>query len=305
MKENGRRAIRPAARFGDAMQISVPVPPDFSFPETLAAHGWRRLLPFVWDEETQTLERVEELAAGIVARLRLRVDGGRVLVDVEGDSEEGEVVRRVRRMLQLDLPLDAFHAYCRTRPELGNIAECRQGRMLRCTTLFEDALKVIATSNTTWAQTIAMTARLVEHFGAPLPQGPERHAFPSPHRIAAVPFEEFAAQARMGYRNAYVYAIATRIAAGELDLEAWQDESLTAVELRKRLLSLPGIGPYGAACLMLYLGKPEHVNADSWARMLLAKELGRPVTDKEVLAFFEGYGPWRGLVYNFYAWKQP
>ena len=55
---------------------------------------------------------------------------------------------------------------------------------------------------------------------------------------------------------------------------------------------------------MLYLGQPEHVNADSWARMLLSKELGRPVTDKEVLAFFEGHGEWRGLVYNFYPWRE-
>ncbi len=287
------------------MPIVIPTPPDFSFYETLSAHGWRRLLPFVWDEDAQTLERVEELATGAVARLRLRADGGQVLVDVEGSGDETEVVRRVRRMLQLDLPLSDFHAYCRTRPELGHVVACRKGRMLRCSTLFEDALKVIATSNTTWAQTIAMTARLVENFGAPLPQAPERRAFPTPERIAAVPFEEFAAKARMGYRNAYVHAIATTIASGELNLESWQDAGLTAPELRKRLLSLAGIGPYGAACLMLYLGKPEHVNADSWARMLLSKELGRPVTDKEVLAFFEGYGPWRGLVYNFYAWKQP
>ena len=285
------------------MQIAIPVPPDFSFHETLSAHGWRRLLPFVWDEDTQTLERIEELATGDVVRLRLRADGGQVLVDVEGDGDEADVVRRVRRMLQLDLPLTNFHTYCNSRPELAHIAEARRGRMLRCPTLHEDALKVIATSNTTWAQTIAMTARLVEHFGAPLPQTPERRAFPTPERIASVPFDEFAVKARMGYRNAYVHAIATHIASGTLDLEGWQDEDLTAPELRKRLLSLPGVGPYGAACLMLYLGKPEHVNADSWARTLLAKELGRPVTDKEVLAFFEGYGPWRGLVYNFYAWK--
>ena len=176
--------------------------------------------------------------------------------------------------------------------------------MLRGSTLTEDVLKVIATTNTTWAQTIAMTARLVEHFGAALPSDPSRHAFPTPQRLAAVPLDEFAAKARMGYRNAYVHSLATHIADGTLDIEAWQDEDLTADDLRKRLLSLPGIGPYGAACLMLYLGRPEHVNADSWARMLLSKELGRPVTDKEVLAFFDHHGEWRGLVYNFYPWRE-
>ncbi len=285
------------------MLLSLPVPPDFSFSQTLAAHGWRRLAPFVWHEDAQTLERVEELTSGNVVLLRIRATEEEVLVDVEGEGEKADIVNRVRRMLQLDLPLSGFHAYCASRPELAHVAACKQGRMLRCSTLFEDAVKVIATSNTTWAQTIAMTARLVEHFGASLPQAPERHAFPTPNRIAATPFDEFAAKARMGYRNAYVYAIATSIAQGALNLEAWQDENREADALRKRLLSLPGIGPYGAACLMLYLGKPEHVNADSWARALLTKELGRPVTDKDVHQFFADHGEWRGLVYTFYPWK--
>jgi 3-methyladenine DNA glycosylase/8-oxoguanine DNA glycosylase len=291
------------------MKIAIPTPPDFSFVETVSAHGWRRLAPFVWDEHTQTLERAEALPTGVVLLQMSSTENG-ILVEVQGEAQEDgaaevEIARRVRRMLQLDLTLEEFHAYCRTRPDLSPIAECRRGRMLRCPTLHEDALKVIATSNTTWAQTIAMTARLVEHFGAPLPQNPERHAFPTPQRIAAVPFEEFAAKARMGYRNQFVYDLSTEIASGRLDLEGWQEQNWTAAELRKRLLSLPGIGPYGAACLMLYLGKPEHVNADSWARMLLGKEMGRPVTDKEVHAFFEQHGEWRGLVYNFYPWKEP
>lgn len=287
------------------MRLTIPTPPDFSFTETLSAHGWRRLPPFVWDEDTQTLAHVQELKGGNVVRLRLRGAENQVLVNVEGNADEAEITRRVQRMLQLDLPLDAFHAYCGTRPELGHIAPSRKGRMLRCSTLFEDAIKVIATVNTTWAQTIAMSTRLVEHFGAPTPPelGAGGRSFPTPQRIAAVPFDGFAIKARMGYRNAYVHAIATQIAEGNLDIELWQEENLTADELRKRLLSLPGIGPYGAACLMLYLGKPEHVNADSWARTLLSKELGRPVTDKEVLTFFADYGEWRGLVYNFYAWR--
>jgi len=287
------------------MKIEIPTPPDFSFTETLSAHGWRRLAPFLWDEDARTLEHVEDLDGGAVVRLCLRASEGHITVDAEGGAHEheAEVRRRVRRMLQLDLPLDLFHAYCRTRPELGHIAECRRGRMLRCPTLFEDAVKVIATSNTTWAQTIAMTARLAEHFGAPPAAGPARRAFPTPQRLAAVPFDEFAAQARMGYRNAYVHSLATSIAGGSLDLEGLQDAGLAAGDLRKRLLALPGIGPYGAACLMLYLGKPEHVNSDSVARAALSRELGRAVTDKEVLAFFEGHGEWRGLVYNFYPWK--
>ena len=279
------------------MHISHPTPPDFSFQETLAAHGWRRLLPFLWHEETKILERYEEVPDGSVAMLRLSSLDGTVSVEVDRDTEEADLTRRVRRMLQLDIPLEEFHAYCGTHAELATIAHRRQGRMLRCPTLWEDVVKVIATTNTTWAQTIAMTTRLVTCFGA------EGRAFPRPEQVATVPFEEFAAQAKMGYRNASVYKLATAIVEGSLDLEAWQEESLTASELRKRLLTLPGVGPYAAACLMLYLGKPEHVNADSWARTLVAKEIGRSATDKDVHDFFAVHGPWRGLVYSFYPWR--
>ena len=280
------------------MNTEISAPPDFSFAETVSAHGWRRLAPFGWDEDAQTLTRVEELGGGQVVRLRLHAGEGRVLVDAGTPTDAAELTRRVRRMLQLDLPLEEFHAYCRTRPELGAIVLNRQGRLLRGPTLWEDAVKVIATTNTTWAQTIAMSARLTAQFGT------DGLAFPAPAQIAAVPLEDFAARARMGYRAAYVHSLATRIAGGSLDLEAWQGEDLTAAELRKRLLSLPGIGPYGAACLLLYLGKPAHVNADSIARAQTGKELGRPVTDKEVHAFFEAHGEWRGLVYNFYPWRE-
>ncbi len=280
------------------MHFFIPAPPDFSFPETVAAHGWRRLLPFAWDEDAQTLSRTGDFGAGCV-HLAIHAEAGSVAVETDRACNEEELTRRVRRMLQMDLTLSEFHAHCRRYSHLAPIAECSRGRMLRSPTLWEDVVKVIATTNTTWAQTIAMTARIVGAFGI------EGRTFPTPAQIAAVPLEEFAEKARMGYRNAYVYAIASAIAAGELDLESWQSETFTAADLRKRLLTLPGIGPYGAACLLLYLGKPEHVNSDSVARAALAQELGRPVTDNEVHAFFETHGEWRGLVYNFYPWQEP
>lgn len=284
------------------MQVSTP--PDFSFMEVVSAHGWRRLAPFIWHDETKILERVEELSDRAVVRLHMRENKGCVDVEVEGRGDEVDILARVSRMLQIGLSLENFHSYCRANPILSHIAECNRGRMLRSSTLYEDTVKVIATANTTWAQTISMVSRLVEHFGAPLPHDPAAHAFPTPARIAAVPFEEFAAKARMGYRNASVYSISTQIAEGQLDLESWQNPGMDAQELRKRMLCLPGIGPYGAACLMLYLGVPEQVNADSVARAHLTRELGRAVNDKEVQAFFERYGKWRGLVYNFYPWKK-
>ena len=119
----------------------------------------------------------------------------------------------------------------------------------------------------------------------------------------AVSLDEFGEQARMGYRNASVHKIAVEVAEGRLDIESWNDRSITTEDLYKRLLSLPGIGPYAASCLLIYLGKYDRVNADSWARTLVGKELGRKVTDKEVHQFFAPHGKWQALAYHFYRWK--
>jgi 3-methyladenine DNA glycosylase/8-oxoguanine DNA glycosylase len=148
-----------------------------------------------------------------------------------------------------------------------------------------------------------MVQRIVETIGDPVPGDSSLRTFPTADQIAIVPFEEFSANAKLGYRNAAVHALATDVAGGRIDLEAWQTDPVDSETLRKRLLSLRGIGPYAAACLMLYMGRSERVNVDSWARMMVGKELGRVVTDKEVHEFFEPYAPFGGLVYHFYSWN--
>lgn len=286
------------------MQFVISVPDDFSLLATIQAHGWIQLPPFGWLPDSGVLSYAYETDSGGVVEVRMSETAGELVVDAEGPDQKERIDRRVRRMVQLDHSLSEFHAYCRADDKLAHIPERCLGRMLRSSTLWEDTVKVIATSNTTWTQTLAMTKRLTQEFGASSLHNDAVRAFPTPQRIAAVPFDEFASRARMGYRSAYVHVMATDIANGVLDLEALQEANLTATALRKCLLALPGIGPYGAACLMLYLGRPEHVNVDSWARMLLSKELDRTVSDKEVAAFFAEYGAWSGLVYMFYPWAK-
>ena len=105
-----------------------------------------------------------------------------------------------------------FHAFCASRAELAHIPQKKQGRILRSPTLWEDAVKVILTTNTTWAQTKSMTRRFVAEWGAAPVSSPEIRAFPLPQRIAALNFEHFAAVAKVGYRAAALYELAQRIA---------------------------------------------------------------------------------------------
>ena len=149
-----------------------------------------------------------------------------------------------------------------------------------------------------------MTKRLVDSYGSNHDCESDLKAFPTPAQIAATPYAEFEVTARFGYRNLSIHSLATSITNDQLNLEAFRDPAIAGTDLWKRLLAMRGIGPYAASCLMIYLGRYDRVNVDSWARMMVSKELGRPVTDKEVHDFFAPHGEWRGLVYHFYPWKE-
>ena len=288
------------------MKLHIPTPADFSLRETLCAHGWRRLKPFDTADEPISLTRVHRFTGGSVLELTITDGGDQLDVEVSGEVSTAEVEAVVSTMMQLKLPLDAFHAYCNTRPELAHVAVKRQGRVLRSPSVWEDLVKVILTTNTTWSQTKSMTARLVDLWGTPLdPTDPDSpHTFPEPFQIAAIDASEFALQARVGYRASAIHELAQRVSGEELDLEAWVDPAFSESLLWKHLVALKGIGPYAASCMMIYLGRYSRVNVDSWARMMVGKELGAPVTDKEVHAFFAPYGQWQALVYHFYPWRE-
>jgi len=224
------------------------------------------------------------------------------VLSVDCEIEDEEVLGAVRQMLQMDILLDDFYAYCEQHQKLASIPPLKQGRLLVSPSIFEDVVRVICTTNTTWAQTTSMVARIVDAYGSPHPTNPERKAFPTAQQIAADTLEGFSTKAKLGYRNASVYKIASDISAGILNLEELRTNDFPATDLYKRLLTLPGVGPYAASCLMIYLGRYDRVNVDSWARTLVGKELGRTVTDKEAHAFFEEYVEWKALVYHFYPW---
>ena len=146
-----------------------------------------------------------------------------------------------------------------------------------------------------------MTARLVEHFGAALPSDPACHCLP--HAAAA------RGRAVRGVRRQGPHGVSQCLCAfagDEHRREAawtWKDcrtRGLTAGRpTQAALVALPGIGPYGVACLMLYLGKPgARQRRLGRPRRAVAGAWADPVTDKEVLAFFEAHGEWRGLVYK-------
>ena len=271
---------------------------------TLVSHGVASLPPQELDEDARTLTTTLRLPLG--GSRTVRITSGRVggaLVDLVGgpvaapDAEH--LVATVRHMLRLDDDLSEFYAAARGDPQL-EWATHGAGRMLRSPTVFEDVVKTICTTNCAWSATERMVGALVAHLGEPA-EGSDRRAFPSPRAMAETGEGFYRDVARAGYRGAYLRVLAARVAEGSLDLEVLAEapaEEVPDEEVERRLLALPGIGPYAAAHMMLLLGRSSRLVLDSWTRPKYARVTGgKPVPDERIVRRFRRYGRWAGLAF--------
>jgi N-glycosylase/DNA lyase len=110
-------------------------------------------------------------------------------------------------------------------------------------------------------------------------------------------------EVRAGYRGPYFRSLAESVASGELDLEeldrASPDE-ISDEDVAARLLSLPGVGPYAAAHIMMLIGRYTPLILDSWTRPKYARVNGRKASDKTIERRFRRYGPYAGLAFWLY-----
>ncbi len=290
------------------MTLTLPALPPFSLSSVTRSHGWLRLAPFAGDEEGTRLSRVERLNSGRMVEIEILEMNGGVTVDISGNpsqTELDEVAEKVTWMLGLNQDLSAFYAVARSEPKLAQVEDLAQGRVLRSPTVFEDVVKTILTTNTSWAGTIRMVEALVSQFGDPLPQDPSRRSFPTPRQLAQLDVQALRSVARLGYRAPYVLELARSVASGDLDLESLQTSGDPTEQVHGGLLSIKGVGAYSAANLLILLGRYDHIPVDSWARKLVSHEwhAGEPVGDAEVEAAFDHWGKWKGLAYWFWDWS--
>lgn len=290
---------------------SLPVPSDFAFVATAYSHGWCVLAPFAWDARHAVLQRVLHLGGG-ASRIAFAQPGGRgtpiVWEVVAGkgvrgglrDAERDRVDRLARRMFRLDAELSEFHALCRRRGgAFAKAARAGFGRLLRAPTLFEDVVKVLATTNTTWGGTKAMVANLVTKAG-------KLGAFPTPEQVATLGATRIASEARWGYRAQYLAHFSRQITEGALELGAWESWPGTTEALEREIRSVHGLGPYAAAHVLALLGRHDRIGVDTVFRAFVRKtyfaRARKAPSDRRLLEVYDEWGPWRGLAYWAELW---
>ena len=279
-----------------AVASNIPLPPLFAFRQTVESHGWFRLAPFRWSGQEGVLRRKEALPEGIV-ELAIEVRRGKLVVSGAKPSEE--LTRRITRMLQLDVDTSEFAALALESERHAWVAEAGFGRLLCGTTIWEDAVKIIATTNTMWSQTVRMAEMLVAKCG-------RDGAFPTPREVVRFSEEELQRDCRLGYRAKSIHALASRLVSGELDLEALGDRTQPTATLFRNYQTLPGIGPYGAAHLLAMDGRHDFIAVDSEFRRFVRETYhrGRRVSDAAMLRRYNKWGRWKYLAYWSELWSE-
>ena len=113
---------------------------------------------------------------------------------------------------------------------------------------------------------------------------------------------------RAGYRAPHLVRLSSMVATGEIDLErigTAPREELPDEDVEALLLSLPGIGPYAAAHVMMTLGRNSRLILDSWTRPTYARAAGRTKVprDSVIERRFRRYGSDAGLAFWLFVTK--
>lgn len=285
------------------IKLTVAVPSDFNFWHTVYSHGWCALPPFAVIKDRFRLQRVLEFPSrkAIVVEISQSLLGKLTIEVLLRDSLfthlRESIIAQAKTCLRLEEDYSAFYAEARKHKRFQWIPKVGAGRLLRAPTVFEDAAKMICTTNCSWALTEVMVENLCRKLGRQVAD--HQWTFPQPEAIADVTERFLRNEIRAGYRAPYLLELARRTARGELDLESWCHSELPTEELYKHIRSVKGIGPYAAGNILKLLGRYDYLALDSWCQRKFFEihKNGRKTSDSVIEKFYEPFGKWKGLFF--------
>jgi AraC family transcriptional regulator of adaptative response / DNA-3-methyladenine glycosylase II len=216
---------------------------------------------------------------------------GHVLLRVRLDdlSDLEEVVRRCRRLLDLDSDPEAVAAGLGRDPLLGRLIAGLPGmRVPGSAEPFETAVRAVLGQQVSVAAARTLAARLVARHGEPLPSpvGGVTHLFPSPELLAGADLDGLGLTGR---RICSVRALSRAVAAGDLDLAAAGPDELDTV-----LSGLPGFGPWTRAYVTMRVrGDPDAIPLGDLGLRRAMERLGEPSDAGSLARRAELWRPWR------------
>jgi len=273
----------------------------FEFGAVVRSHGWYDLAPFVHDVRTGALEVIVDSGRG-PARVRFHGVQGGLVVESTPALPADQMREVTARVFSLDADLGAFAELAAQDADLSWAVARGHGRFLRGASLWEDAVKMLLTTNCSWAATRGMVRRAVEAFGV-------EGAFPTADAIARRREATVDAAIRSGYRTPALVAFARNVASGRLDLSGWEDPRRESAAIREEIIAQRGFGPYAAEGLLRLIGRHEFFALDSWTRVRYGElHSFRGSLERSIARRYRRYGKFQGLAFWLdltKSWHEP
>ena len=136
--------------------------------------------------------------------------------------------------------------------------------------LWETIISFIISANNNIPRIKGIIERLSKNYGKKIEwNGKEYYTFPTPEELKDVTVEEYRSLG-LGFRDIRLYETTKMILEKEVDLEELQNNPNT-IEVREKLLTLSGVGPKVADCILLFssLKRFEVFPIDVWVRRVM------------------------------------
>ncbi len=239
-------------------------------------------------------------APGIV-EVRPDGDGVRATLHLVDPRDHATAVARIRRLLDLDADPVAVEDVLGADPLLAPSVAAAPGlRVPGTVDPAETAFRAVLGQQVSVAGARTTAGRIVERLGTPLahPIGGVHLLFPTAAELAEADPATFGVPRARAHA---LVALARAIATGDLVLDVGADRA----EAERRMLALPGIGPWTAAYVrMRALGDPDAFLPDDLGVVRALAALGGPRTAAGAAARAERWRPWRAYAV-VHLWHHP
>jgi AraC family transcriptional regulator of adaptative response / DNA-3-methyladenine glycosylase II len=261
-----------------------------------------RAVPGVEEVDGDVYRRSLRLPRGPgVVELALGADSVRCRLWLEDERDVAAAEQRCRRLLDLDADPVVVAGHLGADPLIGGLVRGAPGlRVPGSVDGAELAVRAVLGQQISVAAARTAAGRLAAEHGEALsrPRGAVAALFPSCAVLAALdPARLPMPRSRAGA----LVRLCRALADGELRLDRDVDRS----QARRRLLALPGIGPWTAGYVaMRALGDPDVFLAEDLGVRHALRHLGGPADPREARALATAWAPWRSYA-SQHLWQAP
>jgi AraC family transcriptional regulator of adaptative response / DNA-3-methyladenine glycosylase II len=303
-----RRQASAAKAPSGTLTLRLGYRPPLDFPLLLAFMA-KRAIPGIERVNADSYERViGSIDASGWIRVRAAAERPELLLEIGNADPRAipDIVRRVRRMFDLDADLRAVHTAFDADPLLKHAIQLHPGLRVPCAWEgFELAVRAVLGQQISVAGATTLARRLVDGWGEPRTDAAAMQialdrAFPSPERLRDAPLETIGLPRT---RAATLRALSAAVADGRLSFESGQ----RLEDFVERAVALPGIGAWTAQYIaMRAMALPDAFPAgDLVLQQRLGPEAGvERLSERATEARSQAWRPWRAYAV-LHLWHLP